>query len=87
MSIDMSLCTIHRKPHTCSQWKRYGTNSSVLAEKLHYTLRSAIDFLMKRLDNFIEEESRQKMVDGSYEIAKHHYSYEFLWRWFHSLLT
>ncbi|MCG6946192.1 MAG: hypothetical protein LJE87_12720 [Deltaproteobacteria bacterium] len=42
---------------------------------------------MKRLDNFIEEESRQKMVDGSYEIAEHHYPYDFLRRRFHFLLT
>lgn len=50
------------------------------AEKLHYTLVSAIDILMKKLENFIEEESRKKMVGGNYEIAKLYYSQEFLLR-------
>ena len=50
------------------------------AEKLHYTLVSAIDILMKKLENFTEEESRQKMVGGNYEIAKLYYAQEFLLR-------
>ena len=46
-----------------------------------------LDILMKRLENFIEEESGQKMVEGNCEIAKQHYSNELLQRRAHFLLT
>jgi hypothetical protein len=54
MSIDMSVWSIHRERPSCSLWKSYGTDSSLSAEKLYCALISAIDILLKKLENFIE---------------------------------
>jgi len=49
-----------------------------------YDLNSQVKKVREILEN---QESRQKMVDHNYEIAKRHYSYEFLRRRLDFLLT